>query len=258
MTKYQYSLAVIDIESYIMKGVTASKVLVPINSKRPHILVEAFDITMGRLYLKNILTRLTGLVEAENFVLVVGGEDNFRKFINPRYKHNRKAKPPIYSELLDWLYDEYGVASYVKLEADDTCRIIYEEEIANGGKPVLITIDKDFLTFPCEVMRDVNNELGVISHIDKATARRNLFIQILEGDKTDGYEGCRNVGPVNARKLVTADTTLSDIKQIYLDNDHTVEDFERNFYMAHILGRENFDLSTYEIRLKNEKGDLIL
>lgn len=258
MKKYQYSLAIIDVESYIMKGVTASKVLTRIDSKRPHILVEAFDISMGRLYLKNILTRLTGLVEAENFVLVIGGEDNFRKSINPRYKHNRKAKPPIYSELLDWLYDKYGVTSYARLEADDTCRIIYEEELGQGGKPVLVTIDKDFLTFPCEVMRDVNNELGIITHIDEDTARRNLFVQILEGDKTDGYEGCRGIGPVKARELVTTDTTLSDIKQIYLDNGHTVEEFERNFYMAHILGKENFDLSTYEIRLKNEKGDLIL
>lgn len=255
---YRYNLAIVDVESYIMKACVATKVLAHIDSKRPDIVVEAFDIARGRLYLKNILKGLTGLVEAEKTLLVVGGDDNFRKTINPRYKHNRKAKPSIYGELLDYLYSRYEVVSFPKLEADDTCRIVYEYELARGNAAVLITVDKDFQTFPCEVMRDVNNELGIISHIDRDTARRNLFVQILEGDKTDGYEGCRGIGPVKARELVTADTTLADIKQIYLDNGHSVEDFERNFLMAHILGKNNYNIDNEKISFKDKKGELIV
>lgn len=256
MVSRKFKTLILDVESYLMTACTVCKFL----EKDPngHVFREAYDLKKGQAYLKATIENFQEELDALDVVIVVGDrEKNFRKKINSNYKHNRKAKPLMYNFLFDWLVTEYNVVFLEWLEADDTCRIVYEDDDNFTSPKVIVSVDKDLYSVPCVFYRDNPADRKVVT-VSEEDAKQNLFVQVLMGDKTDGYEGCRNIGPVTARSLVNAETTLEDIKQIYLDNDMREEDFEKNLFMAHIVGSKNYDVKTNGIKFKDKKGNYIL
>ena len=147
----------------------------------------------------------------------------------------------MYEYLLPMVINKYNVISLPELEADDTCRIIFEDNKNFAGEKIIVTIDKDFYSVPCNLYRD-NPKDRTIVKVSEEDARINEFIQVIMGDKTDGYCGIPNYGEVKARKFVTKDTTIEDIIKLYEDNGLKEEDAILNYNMAHILSINEYDL----------------
>ena len=122
--------------------------------------------------------------------------ENWRKDVYPFYKANRTGRKPLgYTALREWVEQGYSVITKPRLEADDCIGIL----ATKPGNDVLIwSIDKDFKQIP-------GRHLGPDGLVTVSTydADRYHFIQSLTGDATDGYPGCKGIGPVKAEKLWT-------------------------------------------------------
>lgn len=129
-------------------------------------------------------------------VMVLSGDKNFRKDLDPSYKSNRVSRKPLgYLAMIEWLHENYTVVSNELLEADDYLGILATKPGAPDS--IIVSEDKDLQTIPGRIFR-----LGVLSTIDDDEAERYWLYQTLTGDPADGYKGCPGVGPVKAAKLL--------------------------------------------------------
>lgn len=238
-------LLIVDIESYLYKSITAAKTLHQDNIHK-NIYYEAYDINKSILFLENNLNRLMNALQANNCELVIGDKNNFRKVINPDYKSNRPSKPPIYEVILNVVNAKFKPISLQNLEADDTCRILYEDKNFHSNlEKIIVSIDKDFFTVPCKFFRDLpNNEL---IDIDIDTAQYNLYKQIITGDKDDHYEGIPGYGEVKAKKFLEFSRDEKDVIKLFEENSLTKDDYFRNKYMAQLISISQYNFNTGEV-----------
>ena len=236
-------LLIVDIESYIYKSITACKFLHEISKG---IYTEAYDTNNAVKFLEDNLNRLMDTLQANNCELVIGDKNNFRKVINPDYKSNRPSKPPIYEVILNVVKAKFKPISLQNLEADDTCRILYEDKNFNPNlEKIIVSIDKDFFTVPCKFFRDLPNN-GLID-IDIDTAQYNLYKQIITGDKDDHYEGIPGYGEVKAKKFLEFSRDEKDVIKLFEENNLTKEDYYRNKYMAQLISISQYNFKTGEV-----------
>lgn len=241
----RFDYVIVDIESYLHKACGACKVLQPVD-KDGFCYAEMHDVRKGMDYIDQLLNGFKEKFWSNSFILVVGDKDNFRKKLNPSYKAHRGSKPLMYDILLDYIVTKYKVIALPNVEADDTARIIFEDDINFKGEKLIVTVDKDFFSVPCNLFRDnpKNREVVTVSEED---ARINEYIQIIMGDKTDGYSGVPLYGEAKAKAFVTPDTTFKDIVQLYIDNGLTEEDAIMNYNMAHIVGYKDYDFMKNDV-----------
>jgi len=228
------SRAIIDAESYLYKAALTCKELVEI---QPGIYYEAYNLNTARNYLKEEFSRLTSRCGCGEYMLVVGGVGkNFRLILNPNYKSNRKkvAKPLMLDKVREMVFGEFPVCYFPSLEADDTCRILMEENKDN----VIVSVDKDLRTFPGKVYDSYHDE---VKYITPLQAEANFKRQLLMGDKIDGYSGLPKVGPATADKLLLKGIKEDDIAQMYIDSGLGMETFEMVYNCAKILGKEDYN-----------------
>ena len=131
------------------------------------------------------------------------------------------------------VFNEFPVAYIPRLEADDTCRILVEEDKNN----VLVSIDKDLRTFESKIYNPDKKDMRYVS---KAQADIAFKKQLLTGDKCDGYDGLYGVGPKTAEKLLLDGITIEGILDLFLEKGYLQEDFERVYNCAKILGKEDY------------------
>lgn len=238
-------LLIVDIESYLYKSITAAKMLHQDNIHK-NIYYEAYDINKSILFLEDNLNRLMDKLQASNCELVIGDKNNFRKVINPDYKSNRPSKPPIYEVILNVVNAKFKSISLQNLEADDTCRILYEDKSFHPNlEKIIVSIDKDFFTVPCKFFRDLPNN-GLID-IDIDTAQYNLYKQIITGDKDDHYEGIPGYGEVKAKKFLEFSRDEKDVIKLFEENGLTKEDYYKNKYMAQLISISQYNFNTGEV-----------
>ena len=120
------------------------------------------------------------------------------------------------------------------LEADDTCRILLEEDKEN----VIVSIDKDLRTFSGKIYDSYHDEIRFIS---PKQAEANFKRQLLIGDTTDGYSGLPKVGKATADKLLLKGITIDDIAQMYIEAGLGIEEFEKVYNCAKILGKDDYN-----------------
>lgn len=142
------------------------------------------------------------LLEADDVILTLTDNDNWRKDVLPTYKANRKGKrkPVVYNELKRYAIDTYKTALYPTLEADDVMGIL-QTDPANDNDTVIVSEDKDMMTIPGKLYRPIRPEEG-IQYISLEQANYNHYKQALMGDSTDGYAGCPGIGPKTAEKIL--------------------------------------------------------
>lgn len=228
------SRAIIDIDTYLYKASLTCKELVEIQDG---IYYEAYNINIARNYLKEIATSLTTKAGCGEYVMVTGGVGkNFRYSINPNYKSNRKkqAKPIMLDKVREMVFREFPVVYTPNLEADDTCRILLEEDKDN----VVVSIDKDLRTFSGKIY---DSQHDVMRFISPTQAENNFKRQLLMGDSCDGYSGLPKVGKATADKLILGGITIDDIAQMYIDKGLSLEDFEMVYNCAKIIGKNDYD-----------------
>lgn len=143
-------------------------------------------------------------VFADDYVMAIGGPDNYRVDLFPDYKGNRtKAKKERASwffdfkeqivDYYDWCYQTEGC------EADDMIRTWANELEAAGKDHIVITVDKDL---DCITGLHMNPRLGNIYTIDAEYANRFYWKQMLMGDQVDNIPGLPRVGTKTADKLL--------------------------------------------------------
>lgn len=168
---------------------------------------------------------------------------NFRKDVYPLYKSNRKSKrkPVCYKALREYLDETYDTVLYPTLEGDDVCGIL-----ATSGKfsnPIIVSADKDFKTIPTTFY---DTARGTSDTIDELEANYWHLYQTLIGDTTDGYPGCKGIGPVAATKLLDAavqageplwDVVVKAYKKAGFDEDYALVQAR----CAYILRASNYD-----------------
>ena len=226
--------AIIDADTYIYRAALTCNELVEIQEG---IYYEAYNINKARIYLTETFKSLASKCGCDEYILVVGGiGNNFRYIINPSYKANRKkqAKPIMLGLIRDLVFKEFPVAYMPHLESDDVCRIILEEDKDN----VVVSIDKDLRTFPGKIYDSYHDDIKFITPLQ---AEANFKRQLLMGDKTDGYDGLPKMGKATADKLLLKGVSIDDIAQMYVDSGLGIEEFEKVYNCAKILGKDDYD-----------------
>lgn len=240
---------IIDIESYLYKSLSHCEKLIQdkTNSK---IFYQGYDISLAERYIDDNIDRLCKTLNTKQFELVVGDVKNFRKILFPQYKANRKPKPEIYQYVFNLIRDKYGFTSLPYLEGDDTCRIIFEDK---NYKPeyqkVIVSIDKDFYSVPCNFFRDLNNN-NTIEKIDKDNAEQHLYYQVLVGDTADNYKGIPNFGDKKYQELIKDKPYLSadDVIHLFYEYGLDDEEFNYNFRCATIVNQIEYNKILKEMK----------
>lgn len=196
-------------------------------------------------------------------------EKNFRRQLNPSYKHNRKdvELPELLMWVKEYLAYEYQSFKRPRLEADDIMGILATsgDRFIKGDR-IIVSEDKDMRTVPAKVYNPNKPDLGVLD-ISELDANRFHMWQTLVGDTTDGYPGCPGIGPggeyidgefvEGARSFSFAHDLLSarqkDLWDIvlaaYASKGRTEEDAILQARMAHILWASSYNFKTKKVRL---------
>ena len=151
-------------------------------------------------------------VFATDYVMALGGPDNFRVDLYPDYKGNRKKSK---STRPDWFLDlksdiESGYEGCVfsdNCEADDLVRI-WATECDNADiKRIVISVDKDL---DCISGLHYNPRKGSIYTVEQEDANYFYWKQILMGDSTDNIPGLPGIGPKKADAILAHNTKYKD------------------------------------------------
>lgn len=240
-------LLVIDIESYIYRASTACKVLLQ-DPKDKFIYTESYDVRKGLEYIDNFIEGLKSRFLTNDVILVVGDKNNWRKQYYPDYKANRKdkEKPPMYEIILQELYNKYDIQSLPNLEADDTCRIIYEDNKEFPIRKILVSIDKDFHSFPCELYDPLHDKEYIVTEQD---ANYHLMKQIIMGDKADNIQGLDGYGEVKTTKFLDSEPhILDDVKELFREKGQ-LKDFTTNLNLVSMVSIDRYNFNTGEVKL---------
>ena len=240
-------LLLVDIESYIFRACTACKTLMQ-DAREPFIYKEAYDLRKGMDYIANFIEDLKARFLTNDVILVVGDQNNWRKQYYPDYKANRKdkEKPVMYEIILNELYNNYEIVSLPNLEADDTCRILYEDNQNYAVRKLLVSIDKDFHSFPCELYDPLHDKQYVIN---EAEANYNLMKQIIMGDKADNIRGLEGYGEIKTLKFLDSEPhTLDDVKELFREKGQ-LEDFKVNLNLVSMVSIDRYDFNTGKVKV---------
>ena len=111
------------------------------------------------------------------------------------YKYNRKdsRKPDKYKEMLAYIKKKYKSMSPLNCEVDD---VVCYKLAEKPDEYVLCAIDKDVLYQ--SVGRHYNYGKDEWVTVTQEEALYFAYFQTLTGDTTDGYKGCRLIGPAKA------------------------------------------------------------
>lgn len=138
-------------------------------------------------------------IGSPSHVLVFTHKENWRKWENPNYKGHREAKPLCIYRTIEWCLnnDDIEAVCFEGLEADDVLGIMSGKY---GDDTVIVSGDKDMNTIPGWLFDF--NRMTSPTKFSKAEADFHFYKQALMGDPTDGFAGCKKMGPKTAPKLV--------------------------------------------------------
>jgi len=148
-----------------------------------------------------------------DYVMAIGGPDNFRLDLFSDYKGNRKKakdnRPDWFSDLKSWASKLEGSVESDNCEADDLVRIWALECDAAGINRAVVSVDKDLRCIPGT---HYNPRTGEISQLDEEYSERFYWQQLLTGDSVDHIPGLWRVGPVKAKKMLEGATTHKELR----------------------------------------------
>jgi DNA polymerase-1 len=183
-------------------------------------------------------------MQADEVILCLSDNDevDWRKAVMPEYKaHRASVRPPLIRQALKkFALEHFNSKTKRGLEGDDVMGIMATNpKLYPGAEKIIVSADKDMKTIPGQVHN--GKKLLTISRKD---ADRWHMMQTLMGDKSDGYPGCRGVGPVKAEKIVEGGWHA--IVEAFLKAGHTEEFALQNARVSRILRHEDFNYKTQE------------
>lgn len=198
-----------------------------------------------------VIDDLGSNLSADDYVVALTDKNNFRKDILPTYKSNRNAKrkPLVLKAMRQHIMDKHNGVMWKNLEADDVMGIMATEPTEEDR--VLVSIDKDMRTIPCTL----SNDGSTTTQIPQRLADYNFMLQVLTGDKVDGYDGIDGVGIKTAEKLIKKYTNVplldlwKIVKGIYKDKGYTEKEALQQARVAHILRHGEYNKKTGKVKL---------
>jgi len=164
-----------------------------------------------------------------DYIVAVGGRYNFRNYLYPLYKANRKSnnlsQKAAVSVLRRLLVKKQVAVSSEYCETDDVLRIWAEECRFNGIDYIICTIDKDLKCIPGKYYNLKNKTLETISEED---ALRYFYEQLLKGDPVDNIPGLFRVGDVKAKQWLSPYNKEKDFQEIVVTK--YIEHYGDNWY----------------------------
>ena len=167
----------------------------------------------GKKKFQEHLDDVCNTVFTKDYVMAIGGPDNFRLDLFPEYKGNRKKakdnRPDWFDDLKSWASSLEGSVETDNCEADDLVRIWALECDMAGINRVVVSVDKDLDCIPGSHMNPRTKE---IYQVEEEYAERFYWQQVLTGDSVDNIPGLPKVGPVKANKILSMATTHEELR----------------------------------------------
>ena len=160
-----------------------------------------------------ILQDVLNSLFTKDYVMAIGGPDNFRVDLYSEYKGNRKkakdTRPEWFNDLKSYAGSLEGSIMSDNCEADDLVRI-WAIECDEAGMPrVVVTVDKDL---DCVPGTHFNPRTREIYQVCEEHGDRFYWQQILTGDAVDNIPGLYKVGPVKAKKILADAYTHKEMR----------------------------------------------
>jgi DNA polymerase-1 len=183
--------------------------------------------------------------------------DPWRKRVMPTYKSNRKRvrRPVVFGPLREYVHSAYRTFQRPGLEGDDVLGILLTNSKIIPGDKICVSLDKDMKTLPG---LHFNMRTDFPFTVTRPEADYNHLMQTLTGDQTDGYPGCKGVGPVSAAKLLAPFKTTKSfdvpgawaaVVAAYEKAGLTAEDALTNARVARICRNSDYDFQAKEVKL---------
>jgi 5'-3' exonuclease len=184
---------------------------------------------------------------------VLGTGRNFRYDVDPTYKAKRAdtRKPMCYANVRARLFREYNVVTFDNLEADDVMGILATKP--GDTDRIIVARDKDMKTVPAKLWNGKE-----FMQISEQEADYWHMYQTLVGDTTDGYPGCKGVGPKKAEALLSPvdntgdyvpETLWQRVLAEFTDRGFDEEFALRQARLARILRWTDWDSEKKEVKL---------
>lgn len=184
-----------------------------------------------------------------------GEVNNFRVDSYPQYKQKRLAvrRPSTLEKVKEFYSKRYETYQRPRLEADDCMGILATHPTLIPGEKIIVSADKDMKTIPGLLFNPRSNKRKptLISELD---ADRYFMEQTLTGDSTDGYPGCKGIGPKSpfveaVREAKNLQAMWHVVVAAYLSQGLTPEHALAQARCARILRASDWDFSARRPRL---------
>ena len=147
-------------------------------------------------------------VFATDYVMALGGPDNFRVDLFPNYKGNRtkskSTRPEWFLDLKSDIVERYeGCIFTDNCEADDMIRVWANELTEACIENIVISVDKDL---DCIPGLHYNPRKEFIYEVKEAYAEYFYWKQVIMGDPTDNIPGIPRIGPKTAEAILEGST----------------------------------------------------
>lgn len=158
---------------------------------------------------------LVDAVYADDFLMAVKGDDNYRYLIYPSYKMAGKRSAGSVGQFVPTIR-RMAVMEGLAIqadgrEADDLLSIWAHQCRKSEVEYTVCTIDKDLRCIPGTYYNMKKKTSEEISEIE---ALRFHYAQILSGDPTDSIPGIPRVGPVKANKMLAGLDREEDMQEV--------------------------------------------
>lgn len=218
------------------------------------------DMNKAEPEVEFFVNELLRRTETDDMVVCLSDTKNFRKEVLPTYKSNRANRytPLLVSPIKQYLSRYFESVTWDTLEADDVMGILATAPYTKDTF-VIATIDKDLQQIPGYHYNWDKDENGVF-HVTNESATRFFYQQIISGDAVDGYSGCKNIGPVKAKRVIDENWeqgpahVWKEIVKLYekqnkLTNDQAEESAKSQARCARILQHGEYDAQSGRLKL---------
>ena len=172
------------------------------------ILKDLYDL--DKLIEKRIETKFRQIFKycnATHFCGFIHGTGNYRKYVDPTYKANRKGERPICLDRIVKIAEQrYKLYRVDNIEVDDAVIITYNHYKEQGLDVVIVTPDKDLDQQWGKHLKLKHD--GSLEYFENTEleANRILFKSNIVGDVAENCKGIEGIGEVGAEKIINETT----------------------------------------------------
>lgn len=181
-----------------------------------------------------LMARILEETSADEHLVAIGGDGNYRNSIYPAYKANRvgKPRPTHLATCKNYIQEKWNTQVTVGIEADDLLGIEQADDT------VICSIDKDLLQIPGKHYNFVKQQHY---YVDELSGLRSFYKQIITGDASDnvpGFDGAlRTTTPQFVQTLLEPldlcfdeDEMYRYVRDLYGDTWSWSEDWETKLH----------------------------